>query len=246
MALRIAPGHHMGVTVHDTVFENGMRDTRATLAAWSRAPWPVLRGWVFLSATIALALLFAVWLVASLSTPDPTPIYVPGVSDSGGLGDVLRILTRNLVVLALHATACVAGFMAGSSMPQLAAQKTGFSRRLHLHAGQAAIFGVFLITALSLVTQAYALGLQGASLSDRLQVDTAALMGSVAPHAIPELTALFLPLAAWILASRRGNWHQLLAATVITVAFALPVLVVTATLEVELWPRILEQISPVI
>ena len=45
------------------------------------------------------------------------------------------------------------------------------------------------------------------------------------PHAIPELIALFLPLAAWIIASRRGEWDQLLAATVVTVAIAVPVLV---------------------
>jgi len=37
------------------------------------------------------------------------------------------------------------------------------------------------------------------------------------PHAILELIALFLPLAAWIIASRRGEWEQLLAATVVTV-----------------------------
>ena len=48
------------------------------------------------------------------------------------------------------------------------------------------------------------------------------------PHAIPELTALFLPLAAWLIASRRGEWNQLLAATFVTVAIAIPVLVVAA------------------
>ena len=48
------------------------------------------------------------------------------------------------------------------------------------------------------------------------------------PHAIPELIALFLPLAAWIIASRRGEWEQLLAATFVTVAMAVPVLVVAA------------------
>ena len=37
--------------------------------------------------------------------------------------------------------------------------------------------------------------------------------------------ALFLPLAAWLIASRRGEWNQLLAATVITVLIAIPVLV---------------------
>ena len=60
------------------------------------------------------------------------------------------------------------------------------------------------------------------------------------PHAIPELTALFLPLAAWLIASRRGEWNQLLAATFITVALAIPTLVVAATIEVYVWPHILE------
>lgn len=230
---------------NETVFESGMRDTRAALAEWNRAPWAVLRGWVGLSAAIAAGLLIAVWVVANVVTPDPTPVFVPGISDGGGFGDVLHILARNLVVLALHATACVAGFMAGSSMPQLAEHKQGLSRTVHLHAGRIAIFLVVAITGFSLVTQAYALGLQGSSLAERLDITITQLMISVVPHALPELSALFLPLAAWMIASRHGQWHQLLAATVITVIAAVPVLVLSAVLEVEVWPRILEAIAPI-
>jgi uncharacterized membrane protein SpoIIM required for sporulation len=58
-----------------------------------------------------------------------------------------------------------------------------------------------------------------------------------------ELTALFLPLAAWLLASRRGQWKQLLAATAVTVAIAIPMLVVAATIEVFVWPHILHSMS---
>ena len=58
------------------------------------------------------------------------------------------------------------------------------------------------------------------------------------PHAVPELTALFLPLAAWIIASRRGEWDQLLAATFVTVAIAVPVLVVAALIEVYVSPHV--------
>ena len=47
------------------------------------------------------------------------------------------------------------------------------------------------------------------------------LLGLLA-HAVPELVALFLPLAAWVVASRRGDWHELLAATIVTVAIAVP------------------------
>jgi uncharacterized membrane protein SpoIIM required for sporulation len=52
------------------------------------------------------------------------------------------------------------------------------------------------------------------------------------------LIALFLPLAAWIIASRRGEWEQLLAATLVTVAVAVPVLVVAALIEVYVSPRL--------
>jgi uncharacterized membrane protein SpoIIM required for sporulation len=59
------------------------------------------------------------------------------------------------------------------------------------------------------------------------------------PHALPELVALFLPLAAWMLASRRGTWHELLAATIATCALAVPVLVVAAFVEVYVSPDVI-------
>src|SRR3954449_2750744 len=103
-----------------------MRDTRETLALWSEHPWRVLRGWVALSAAIALALLAATWFVAGLLTPDLTPIHLPGLTEPSEFSDLLPILERNATVLALHGTACVAGFIAGASMPIAAAQRRGF------------------------------------------------------------------------------------------------------------------------
>ena len=60
----------------------------------------------------------------------------------------------------------------------------------------------------------------------------ALLLVGLLPHALPELGALFLPLAAWIIASRRGAWNELLAATFVTTAIAVPVLVAAAAFEV--------------
>ena len=59
------------------------------------------------------------------------------------------------------------------------------------------------------------------------------------PNAIPELTALFLPLAAWLIASRRGDWDQLLAATLVTVGIAVPALLLSVSLEVYLFPELI-------
>jgi hypothetical protein len=232
-------------TANEHVFSHGMRDTRETFEAWNRRPWQVLRGWLALSVAIALTLLTAVWFVAGLLTPDITPLHLPGLTSPSDPGDLLPILWRNSLVLALHATACVAGFIAGASMPIAAAQRTGFSRWVHVKAGELAILFVAAVTLFSLSTQALYLGFQGSTIAYQLQISRLELILSVLPHALLELTALFLPLAAWLIASRRGEWNQLLAATFITVAIAIPCLIVAATIEVYLWPHILHSLSPV-
>ena len=227
------------------VFSHGMQDTRETLDIWRERPWAVLRGWLALSVAIALSLLAATWFVAGLLTPDLTPIHLPGLTEPAEPSDLLPILWRNSLVLALHGFACVAGFIAGASMPIAAAQRSGISRWIHVKAGELAILFVCAVTLFSLCTQALYLGFQGSTLAFQLHISRFELILSVLPHALPELTALFLPLAAWLIASRRGEWNQLLAATFITVAMAIPVLLAAATIEVYVWPHILEAISPI-
>lgn len=227
------------------VFSHGMADTRATLQSWSERPWQVLRTWIALSLAIALALLAAVWVVAGLLTPDLTPVHIAGLTYPSGPDDLLPILWRNALVLALHGTACIAGFIAGASMPIAAAQRTGLNRWVHVKAGEFAILFVCAVTLFSLCTQALYLGFQGSSIAYQLQITRFELILSVLPHALPELTALFLPLAAWLIASRRGEWNQLLAATFITVTLAVPVLIAAAAIEVYVWPQILHELSPV-
>jgi uncharacterized membrane protein SpoIIM required for sporulation len=139
--------------------------------------------------------------------------------------------------------ACVAGFIAGSSMPQEAARYNGLWRRVHDRAGPLAIGFVVCATTFSLCTQAYVLGGGAATLSRELHMPAALLLLGLLPHALPELVALFLPLAAWIIASRRGDWHELLAATFVTVAIAAPVLVVSAVVEVYLSPLLIRALA---
>jgi hypothetical protein len=230
---------------NEHVLSHGMRDTREAFEAWNERPWAVLHGWLALSLAIALTLLGAVWVVAGLLTPDITPIHMAGLTEPSDPGDLAPILWRNSLVLALHATACVAGFIAGASMPIAASQRTGFSRWIHTKTAEFAILFVCAVTLFSLSTQALYLGFQGSTIAYQLDISHAALILSVLPHALPELSALFLPLAAWLIASRRGEWNQLLAATFITVLLAIPTLVAAATIEVYVWPHLLEALSPV-
>jgi hypothetical protein len=230
-------------TAEPNVFSHGMEDTRATLADWREGRWRVLVGWFALSLAIALTLLGAVLVVSGILTPDLSPWKIPGYNEPTRFGDLLPILYRNALVLALHATACVAGFIAGASMPLAAEQRTGFSRWIHIKAGELAILFVCAVTLFSLLTQAFFLGFQGSTLAFQLHISHLELILSVLPHALIELTALFLPLAAWLIASRRGQWNQLLAATAVTVAIAVPMLLVAALIEVYLWPHILDSLS---
>lgn len=217
---------------------HGVRRTRSTLRAWRRRPLPVLGAWVAGSALAAVGLLCAVLVVSALSAGYVQPLELRPPFAVGDLGDVASVLSRNLLVLLFHAMACVAGFIAGSSLPLQARSKSGVSRWVHEHGGRIAIAFVFCATAFSLSAQAYLLGHTLAGVAHFLKVSPALLLVAVLPHAIPELIALFLPLAAWIIASRRGEWDQLLAATFVTVAIALPVLVIAAFIEVYVSPHL--------
>ena len=221
----------------------GMADTRAALARWRRDPWPVLARWTALSAGVCVLLLGAVLLTAHAMTPDASTLAIPLAGAKPHPSDCLGIFGRNLLVLALHAMACVAGFMAGASMPQLAAARTGLARAVHEHAGRFAILFVIAATIFSLGTQAYVLGSLTSTLSAHLGMPPALFLAALTPHAVPELTALFLPLAAWTLASRRGEWNDLLAATLVTTGLALPVLMVSAVVEVYVSPHIVRALA---
>jgi hypothetical protein len=235
----VGTGKVIGRSSEDYVVVQGLRDTRATFAMWHADHWRVLRPWFLGALGIAVLLLAAVWVVSKLVTPDPSRIALAGVTHDASLEDAWPILYRNSLVLALHAMACVAGFIAGSSLPQVAESKTGVWRKVHDLAGPAAIAFVAAATTFSLSTQAYALGARTADLSYHLGLSPLQLLLTLTPHAIPELVALFLPLSAWLIASRRDNWHHLMAATFVTVAIAVPMLIAACAIELFVSPKIL-------
>ncbi len=221
----------------------GWDDTRAALRRWNAQPWKVLRTWGLGSLAVTGLLLAATWVVAVLTTPDPTGYEYPGITQPATVHDFGFVLFRNGLVLALHSLACVAGFMAGSSLPQVAEGYSGVWRKVHEKAGPLAIGFVVCATLFSLATQAYALGHGASDLAAQEGLSPLVLLLGLCPHAVPELFALFLPLAAWTLASRRGAWHELLAATFVTTGVAIPLLLLAASIEVWISPRLVLQLA---
>lgn len=232
------------MSVSEMALAQGMRDTRGALEKWGGNPRPVLTAWILGGLGFGAALLTAVMIIASVVQPDITFVFIPGVDSAVTLGDYLHVLFRNSLVLALHAVACVAGFIAGSSLPLQAQHMTGLKKAVHERARPIAFAWVVLVICFSLTTQAYILGSSGAQLAQNLGISAPLLVLTVAPHALLELTAVFLPLAAWTIASRRNEWGDLLAATFVTVAIAIPMLLVAAAWESFVWPELLRMASP--
>lgn len=221
----------------------GIAHTKDTLALWRARPWPVLATWFAASFLVAAGLLAAVLLVASRTTPDPLFGTMPGILSPATAGDALHTVIRNLLVLALHSLACVAGFIAGSSMPLEAQQRGGAWGAVHDYAGRFAILFVSAATAFSLLTQAYVLGGITADVAAQLGLSNLTFVVLLLPHALLELTGLFLPLAAWLIASRRGEWHTLLAATLVTTAIALVMVIAAALIETYVTPGLIRSFA---
>ncbi len=102
-------------------------------------------------------------------------------------------------MLALHAMACVAGFIAGSSLPLEAERYSGVWRWVHDKAGPLAI--AFVIARDQLLARSRrptCSAVRRSTLAVQGGISPGLLLLGLLPHAMPELIALFLPLAAWI------------------------------------------------
>lgn len=241
-----SPADPMGVGASELALTRGRRDTRGALERWNARPGPVVAGWLLGAVAFAGALLVATLVVAGTVTPDLTPAVLPGIDYPADADAYATVLWRNGLVLALHAMACVAGFIAGSSLPIQASRMHGWRRWIHEQARPIAFAWIVAVTGFSLVTQVFVLGSTGAQLANQLGIAPATLVLTVLPHALVELAAVFLPLAAWTIAGRRGEWDDLLAATIATVAIAIPMLLVAASWETWVWPELIEAASPLI
>ena len=223
---------------------HGARRTRLALDQWRAEPGPILREWFTYAALIGMVLLVGVWAIATWVKPDIGFDYVPSQATGFEAYDIGRLVFQNSLVLALHAFACVAGFIAGSALPLSNERRKGISRWVHERARPVALSWVVFVTGFSLLTQIITLGVVAATVAHSTGITPALLVLTVLPHALLELTAVFLPLAAWTIAARKDEWDQLLAATVVTVTIAIPMLLLSAAWEVHVWPELLRAASP--
>lgn len=211
--------------------EVGKRETRETLARWLKHPWSTVKPWMTAAVGIALLMFVGAWVISIVvpQTPEQyTPIFT---HDNNTFHDMIWILERNLMVLLLHTLVCVAAYLSRRAVPMQAKHFKGVNRWIHEHAGPAAMFVVGGLTAYSLCFQAWELGLTLHDAADTLNMSSSSLLMRAALHGVPELTAIFLPLAACLILGHEKRWNQLAAAAIFTAMFSVPILVATSAIE---------------
>lgn len=216
----------------------GWADTRSALVRWNADMGRVLVRWARVSGLIGVLLLVATWFVATQFSGSSRSHFA-GYVDAPSLSAAGHIFMRNMLVLIMHALICVAGYMAAASMPIAADGYSGWVRRLHQLATPLTFAFIAAVTVGSLLTQAWALGMYAPAVAEVYHLSIAELLVVLSPHALPELTAIFLPLGAWLVIARDGAHSDLLAASMLATVVAIPMLAIAAMIEVYVAPVLL-------
>jgi hypothetical protein len=206
-------------------------DTRAALGAWLRRPSQLLP-WVALSAVVAAILLLGTYIVSVTASPSGDGGTLIAADPSARWSDFGFILGRNLTVLLLHLMVCFATYLVRRSLPIQATAMTGVQGWIHRHASVPALLLVIALTIYSILQQALVLGHSLADVAAQGQMTQAGILVRLLPHAVPELIAVFLPLAAAVWLESRDRNRDLLAAVAACALIAVPVVIASAFVEV--------------
>jgi lipopolysaccharide export LptBFGC system permease protein LptF len=135
-------------------------------------------------------------------------------------------------VLLLHLLVCFATYLVRRSLPLQAHEMSGVQGWVHRHAGTPALLSVVALTVFSIVQQALNLGHALADVAGQGTMTQAEILVRLLPHALPELIAVFLPLAAVMWLESRARNRELLAAVAACTVVAVPIVVLSAFVEV--------------
>lgn len=176
--------------------------------------------------------------------------YVPVFSrQDNSISSFLSIFKNNVTVLAIHFFACVAAFLVDQQVNFFIEKRISHeevvtkleqgagidftSRQQHsqMIIGKITMTVVSAFVLFSAIRQVIIISTQIVSSAGTLDIAVTDLMARAALHAFLELTVIFLPLAAAIILSRKGQENKLLAGAILSAMIAVPTLLLTAAIE---------------
>lgn len=210
------------------------------------ASWREIRQWCGLSLLIALIMLAGVALSASFADADPSLgqyniLLGADAAFSTPWADLWYLVYRNSLVLGIHFGACIIGAIIGrrhhdhDPLDNLGS----YNPNLPEWVSKAALVYAWVVTMSSVVIQVSKIGLIISDFAAYIELAPWLVVLLVLPHAIPELTAIFLPLALFMIQARKNQLRVLGTRSLQAAAVAVPVIAVAACIEVFISPHLI-------
>lgn len=162
---------------------------------------------------------------------------------SGTFAEWRYIFGRNMLVLLLHFFCCMIGAIIGRDhqpLPDRWQRFSVFHRQLPKWIGDLSLAYAFTVTLASIAIQTTGLGFILADLSSYSGLSPADLVLVILPHAPLELTAVFLPLALFLIQARRRQLEPLGRWVWQSFFIAVPMVAVAALIEISVTPHLME------
>jgi hypothetical protein len=217
---------------------------RADFHAFTRklAPKSDIRLWILLALGIGVTMLIGVTITASSLIGNPNQASSILLDEHPFFESVGVVFARNLLVLSIHLAACYVGAIIGRPHKPLTGRMARFSfmhRELPAWAAKIALAYALVATIASVALQTTGLGFTLADISAAIDLKPWQLTLLVTPHALLELTGVFLPLALFLIQAKRGVLTPLSMYTRQAAYIALPMILLAAFIEVYITPHLI-------
>jgi len=207
------------------------------------APRQDVYQWLTVSFLISSIMLVAVTGLAQFASPTDYTFSSNLLNRNGTLDIAWTIFTPYLLVLAIHLAACTIGIIVGDSneVQEKPKRKSRYliDRKLPDWMARGALLYGLGATLTSVAIQTLFLSRLLASLSASINVSPWKLSLLVLPHALLELTGLFLPLALFLIQAQRQDLRSLRAYTIQVAVIAIPMVFAAALIEAFLTPQLI-------
>lgn len=210
------------------------------------APRSEVLHWFALSFAIACLMLVGVWISGTFLPEDPSEGASSLLLGDYSLGhhmtqaeEFKRVFGRNLLVLLLHFFCCMIGAIISREHKPLTGRWKKFAplhQELPKWVADLSLAYAFTITLASIAIQTTGLGFVMADMSAYSGLPPWEMTLLILPHAPLELTAVFLPLALFIIQARRDDLRPLGTWVWQSFFIALPLIALAASIEVSVTP----------
>lgn len=191
--------------------------------------------WLVVAFGISIVMLMIVAITAALLPSFPGTGSNYAITLENPQTELVKsIIIGNSLVLALHFFAAYIGVLVSKSRDKKNLKPVSRFQELPSWVAKGALIYALAATAFSVVLQATSIGFVARETADALSISVPELMISLLPHAVLELTGIFLPLGLFLVQAKRKALENIAPWILTSLVLGFAMIVVAAYIEVFL------------